>query len=470
MLTRKTIISLVVFGVLLALVLVIKLSPESREEIAWSIPRLDETLESLEITRKGETVTLEKKGEQWAVTKPKVYEVSKTALDGVLKLFEKPIGMDLKVVVKEEELEKFEVKGEKAITVKLGVAGKEVVAFVVGKTIGSRTFIKPLDQEGVIYRAKASLRWKLDKGLDDWREKKILSLEREGITRLVIRDESGSEIELNKEGEKWSITRPSRMAADGSTISSLLSSLSSVRAAAFADDVPADKTGFGESPYSVTVWSEPVKKEGEEETKASEAPKAVGIEIGGIVGKDLLDGKYEKDHFVRRGGEAQVFVVRSYSVKNLRKKLSELRDRKMLSLQRDQIIGLTLQSAERKIVLDKADDQWAAKEPDDLVDKLDISQVNSLLSALTSLRAAEVGPEGLSAQDTGLLAESPASGKVEIRLKEGEPKVLLLGKEKEGSPLRYYARLADAETIYLLNDYSAKKFLRSTSAFRKVDK
>ncbi len=465
--TRKTIVALIVFGVLLAITLVVELTPEHREEIAWSIPKLSDTLDRIEITRKGTTVVLEKKGDQWAITAPKVYEASKSAVEGVLKLFERPIGMDLKVVPKKEELERFKVAGDEAITVKLSAGGKQVVAFVVGKTVGSRTFIQPLDQKDVVYRARASLRWKLDKDLDDWREKKILDVDRDRIAKLKFTPGEGQPYALEKKGDTWSIVAPDEAKADGSTVSSLTSSLAALRAATFADDVPLEKTGLKDHPFVIEVWTRPEGEDGKPTTDGKlEGP--VGIEIGGQVGEDLLEGKYKDDYFVRRIGHPQVFVVRSYSVKNVRKRLSQLKDRQMLKLRSDDVVGITIRRKSDTLSFQKKDSKWTATEPKSLVDALDTTQVSALVASITSMRATEV-VEGKTPEQAGLAGDLPASALVEIQLQSGTTKTLRIGK-KEGSPPAYFARLDDEPTIYKINDYTARKFLREAVAFKKVKK
>ncbi|MBM4318487.1 MAG: DUF4340 domain-containing protein [Deltaproteobacteria bacterium] len=456
--TRKTLAALGIFALLLVLVLIVKLMPEQTTEIAWAIPKLSETMDRVEITRQDTTVVLEKKGDQWAITQPKVYQASESAVKGLLELFEKPIGMDLKVPVKKEELARFEVEGDKGITVKIGVSGREVVAFVLGKSQGSRTFIKPLSED-VVYRAKATMRWKLDKGLAEWREKKIIGVEQTAASRVEITQPEGTRIELVKEGDKWKITQPAEHAADSSAISSLLGSLTSLQAADFADDIAPEAAGLGpaDKPYTLVVSTTSDGEKGPQ-----------GIEVGQQVSKEQLEGKYPEDFFARRKGEVQIFVVRSYSVKNLRKKLTELKDRTVLSLDREQVIGLTLKTPQQEMVFEKVEELWEAKQPAELVGKLDPAQVSSLTSAISTLRAEELAEEGTKPEDVGLAPE-PSSGRVEIRLKDGGTKALLLGKKEEGDNAKIFAKLADRETIYKLSDYSSRRFLGSPGTFRKAE-
>ncbi len=465
--TRKTLIALGVLGVLLVVTLVVELRPETPQEIAWSIPKLSDTVDLIEITRKGETIVLEKKGETWAVTKPKVYEVSESTLKGVLELFDKRIGMDLKVALRDDkEAERFELKGDKAIGLKLGVGGRTVAEFTVGKSVGSRTFVQPAG-EPVAYRAKGSLRWKLDKELDDWREKKIVAAGKDQIVRVRIRPEVGPEFEIEKKDGKWAITKPNAMAADGNAVSSLVSSLSAVRAATFADDVKPEDAGFAATSYRITVWAKPKVEEGAEPA-ADAALTEISVELGGVVGKERLEGKFDKDVFVRKAGSPQIYVVRSYSAKNLRKKLSELRDRAIISLDQSQIVGLTLQGPERKLAFERKGEAWDATEPAELTGKLDEAQMRSLVGTLATLKAAEVMAPDTDVASVGLTAEAPAAGKIELRLKAGDPTVLLLGKATDTKPPQLPVRLATGSTVYLLSDYNAKKLQRKASAYKKV--
>lgn len=466
--TRKTLIALGVLGVLLAITLVVELRPETPQEIAWSIPKLSDTVDRIEITRKGETLVLEKKGETWAITQPKVYEVSKSTLDAMLELFDQRIGMDLKVTIADDkEAERFELKGDKAITLKLSVGGKAVTEFIIGKSVGSRTFLQPAGEK-VAYRAKASLRWKLDKDLADWREKKVADVSKEQIVRLRIQAGDGPAFEIEKEGDKWAITKPAAMPADGATVTALLSALASARAATFADDVKAEDAGFDANSYRLTVWAKVAPPEGA--APAADAPLTeITVELGGEVGKERLEGKYEKDVFLRKAGHPQIYVVRSYTVKNLRKKLSELRDRAVISLDQSQIVGLTLEGPGRKLVFERTGEDWDASEPAELAGKVDPSQMRSLVGTLATLKADEVLGAQVTPESVGLTADAPAAGRIEIRQKAGEPIVLLLGTPTDSKPPHLPVRLANGTSVFLLSDYNAKKLQRKTSAYEKVE-
>ncbi|MDY0059042.1 MAG: DUF4340 domain-containing protein [Myxococcota bacterium] len=457
--TRKTIVSLGVFGMLLLITLVVALMPERREEIAWSIPKLADTMDRIEIVRQGQTVVLEKKGEKWAITQPQVYEASASALEGLLELFAKPIGMSLKLPVKAEELAQFEVDADKGITLKIGVTGKEVTAFVIGKALGKDTFIKPV-AEDTVYRAKASLRWKLDKGLDDWREKKIFDVDQNKVSRLVVTQPDGLVVELAKDGDKWKVVRPQEAPADGGTVSSLLNALAGLQAAAFADQIPMDQAGFAatDRPWVIQVAT-------------TEAPELVGVEIGALVGKERLEGKYAEDSFVRRPGAGQLFVVRAYSVSNLRKGFSELRDRTIFSLSTDEVAELVVQGSGPRLHFVREAAGWNAKAPAELVGKVDENQVGSLVSTVATLRAAEIAAPATSPQEAGLAAEAPATAKLTLTMKDGTGHILLVG-AKEPAPgngeARYFAKLASGELIYRIGEYTVQRFLKDVTSFKKV--
>src|SRR5215471_12585023 len=58
----------------------------------------------------------------------------------------------------------------------------------------------------------------------------ILKLDENSITKLDLKRKDAPEIQLTKSGSDWKITEPKPFAADQSTISSMLSTISSLNA------------------------------------------------------------------------------------------------------------------------------------------------------------------------------------------------------------------------------------------------
>jgi len=479
---KKTLVALLVVAVLGVAYAASDYWPEHKEELTWSIPAVKDQADKIQIRREGETIVLEKKDGAWRLTSPVDFAAAKSPVEGLLDLFEETVGVDLKFPVREDELARYELGKDKGIGLAFFAGGSPLSDFVVGKATGKRTYVKPAD-ELVVYRAKASIRFKVDKKPADWRNKKVFDFERDDAVRIVLhhpaaaggpvtleRDvkEKKAEEKETKEGEEakaedkveyadtWSITTPAPQKADKSTVSSLLGSIVNMRAAEFADDVALADAGFTPDSYRVTVHLAPGK--GDPQT----------VVFGATVGGDRLDGKYEEDYFAMREGVDSVYVVRKYTFNNTRKELSELRAKKVFpDLKREHVTGLKIESGGHTLVFAKEGDDWKAKEPADLADALDESPLNSLLSSLASLRAARVLDRVDDA--TGGFLPAERKGRLTISRKDGKPDlVLLVGKLADEGKKEWYVRREDSPTpVWVLRDYVVRSMTKSPDGFRK---
>ena len=475
---KKTLLAIAAVAVLGAIYAAGELWPETKEELTWTIPALKDRADKIVIVREGETTTLEKREGTWRLTSPVEFAAAKSPVDGVLDLFAEPVGVDLKFPVNEDELPRYELGKDKAIGLSFFAGAEKLTDFLVGKAVGKRTYVKPAD-ELVVYRAKASIRFKVDKKTADWRNKTVFDFEREDAVRIVLHHASGPvTLERNvkaeaakKEGEEkkeeggkeeveyadtWRITTPFAQPADKSTVSSLLGSIVNMRAAEFADDVAVADAGFTPESFRVTVHLKPGK--GDPQT----------VVYGATVGEDRLEAKYKDDYFAMREGVDSVYVVRKYTFNNTRKELSELRAKKVFpDLKREHVTGLKIESGGHTLVFAKEGDDWKAKEPADLADALDESPLNSLLSSLASLRAARVLDRVDDA--TGGFLPAERKGRLTISRKDGKPDlVLLVGKLADEGKKEWYVRREDSPTpVWVLRDYVVRSMTKSPDGFRK---
>ena len=472
---KRALVTLVIFGALGVLYVLSEQSTKGGGDAVptWQIPALKASADRVEIVREGQTLVLEKAGDAWKIAGAKSYPAAKTHVDGFLDLFEEAVGVDLKVPVTEEELARYELSGEKAITVKVDGGGKTLASFVVGKTVSKRTFVKPAD-EVVVYRAKASIRFKVDKKPTDWREKKIFTIDRDDVASMTLHHPAavagvGGPITLERDSaakdggqtewkDTWRITSPVQEAADKSTASSLLGSVINVRAADFADDVAVADGGFSPGSFKVTLKMKAGK--GDPQT----------LVFGGAVGEGRYDDKYVEDLFARREGSDTVYIVRKYTKNNTAKTLEELRNKEVFAnLKREEITGLNLEQGGSTVTFAKEGEAWKATAPADLADKLDESPLNSLLSSLANLRAARV----LNQVDDVTGGFAPATRKVRVTVTTADKRqiVLVVGGLVDEAKKEWFARLEGTPSpVWVLRDYVVRQMAKDAAGFKKKDK
>ena len=81
----------------------------------------------------------------------------------------------------------------------------------------------------------------------------ILKLDENSITRVEIKKKDAPAIELAKNGSDWKITEPKAYAADQSSVSSMLSTISSLNSERLVDDKSSDLQRYGLAQPSIEL-------------------------------------------------------------------------------------------------------------------------------------------------------------------------------------------------------------------------
>ena len=239
---------------------------------------------------------------------------------------------------------------------------------------------------------------------------KLDKLDKDKIQRLTL-GHDGKEIILNKGKEgKWQITSPLITKADDEVIKGMVDDLSNLEASQSLEVNPAEWEDFGLKKPGIEVA---LSIEGRGEEKLSFGDKnPAGTSI-----------------YTRLRGKDKVFLVSSYLANGFKKEIFDLRDKVILSLDRDKIDKIELiYPPGKSLVLERdKDKKWFATGKERT--ELDSDKVNDLLWELTDLKA-----KGIVA---GEIKDLVAYGldKPEVKAvitSEGKEKVLLLGNKAAG--------------------------------------
>jgi len=188
------------------------------------------------------------------------------------------------------------------------------------------------------------------KTLADLRDKRVLVLDTGRATQATVRlppklADKGAEVsyELVKETGAWKVKvagRPDAM-ADSTAVEALLKELADLKVIYFAEGEHADVAKGFTAQGSIRLQ---VEKES--------AP--LGFEIG--TGADV-------PMLVKNIREDWVGRINEKGVPQLRKDWLELLDKQVFSLDPKKATGLTIQTADRKVVLEKSGTKWELKQP-----------------------------------------------------------------------------------------------------------
>jgi hypothetical protein len=194
----------------------------------------------------------------------------------------------------------------------------------------------------------------------------ILKLDQAAIIRLEISKKDNQPIRLAKaDSGNWQITEPKPLAADQSTVSSILSALSALDSQRLVEEKAGDLKPYGlDQPASQVAVT----------TKDNKTQKL-------LIGDDTPTGGAA---FAKLAADPRVFTLASFSKTNLDKGLNDLRDKRLITVNSDKISRLELIRKGQVIEFGRNKEDWQILKPKPL--RADSSQVDELVRKLIDAR------------------------------------------------------------------------------------
>jgi hypothetical protein len=434
---QKTLVALILFAALLATVYFMQTRPEKGQRTGERVRPLPaikaDAIKKVALTSKGVTVELERSGQEWKLTRPVAYPADKYATDTLAEKLEKLELGDL-VTENKARLADYEVDEKNGIRVVASDGAKPLLDFTLGKTIDDFTMLRPTGKDQV-YQAVGALRFVFDREVKNWRKRAIIEVKQEEVRKLEV-SSGGATTILSRADEKapWKVEKVEGGAAieklDESTVSTLLSAFYSLSAFDFADGITPEKSGLDKPTASVTAHLK------------SGPPVTL-----------LIGARREDDTWVQKKGEPQVFVIKKYSVENLVRRPIDFRDKTVLSLKADEIVGLAFEHRKEKekeaVKLTLKGKDWLSGSGKPLPDS---SKVKGAAEALAALKA-----EGFASATAEELGMDAPEWTVEIVMKDRGKHSLSVGaKEKDGF---YGLALKGQKDLYVLRKHVLDRFL-----------
>ncbi|HSV15954.1 MAG TPA: DUF4340 domain-containing protein, partial [Tepidisphaeraceae bacterium] len=212
------------------------------------------------------------------------------------------------------------------------ITTSKTVNLAVGDTsaVGGNLYVK-LGDKSQADMIPTDLNDKLAKGLDDLRKKTLVTASSADIKQITITGPNGK-IALQKNGANWQITEPAPMPADDAAASDITFGLTGLRADSFVDPKTVPSTVMAKPQLTVAFTSAaPVVPPA---TAPSTAPVWTTVEFGSY--EDIL----KKNVYVRVGDT--MAKVPASSMDAFKKKALDLRDKKVVDLDPEQVSKLVL--------------------------------------------------------------------------------------------------------------------------------
>jgi hypothetical protein len=408
---------------------------------------------SVVVKAKGDSTTLEKKGDAWWITSPLSARADKFTAEGLIgqiqtakfkaTVEENPSDADLAKYGLDQP--RFTVTARAYLPDARGEGEgsadpsrqKELVFYGgIENTFDGSVYLRR-GGEKPVYAVDGFVRTSLEKSTFELRDKEVLAVDETKLKQMEFKSKPNHYL-LEHEGSGWKLISPKQSPADTSTVSSMLSAFKNERATAFLNDSPAERKRVQLTAAAAKV------------TFTDNSGEKVAIRLS----KAKIDGT-EKAYALRETGkEAVLAEVPVAAVTALDKSVVDLRDKSVLSFNRDQVARITFSPggnapeiiAEKVIADAGSPEEWQLIAPEKAPAKK--WKLTSLLWSLTSLKAsgfAEENPKdwskyGISANSKSL-ALADREGKVVARLQ--------IGREVKGKSNALYVKGSRPEAMEL---------------------
>jgi len=277
-------------------------------------------------------------------------------------------------------------------------------------------------------------------------EEKLFLVESNQVQSFTIRPREGESVECRREGDAWLIVEPRRLAADASSVSSFLDTLTGARLEEVVEANPSNLKEFGLDPPATVL-----------EFAAAGQPDKLKLLLGDTT--PTGGGVY-----AQVSGNPRVFTLASYVKTSLQKSAFDLRDKRAVTLDVDGLHRIEVQSKGKGFTLVKnPEGNWNLLLP--LAVRAERYAVDGLVSQLRTLSMQSVAAE----QKTNLAPygfETPT-----LRLKIESPagaETLVVGK-KDKADNRYFAMNSRLEPVFTIASYAVTTFQKEPSDLRDKD-
>jgi Domain of unknown function (DUF4340) len=269
----------------------------------------------------------------------------------------------------------------------------------------------------------------------------ILKLDEATITKVELKRNGAESLVLTKGNTgAWRITEPQPFAADQNNVSSTLSSLSSLNSERVVDDKPADLKQYGLAAPTVEVDIT------EKDNKSHKL----------LLGDDTPTGSAV---YAMLQGDPRVFTIASYNRNTIAKSLDDLRDKRLLPVNADQVSRVEITRKNQTIEFGRNKEEWQILQPKPL--RSDSAQVDELVRKLADARMNLKGSDPASKEAASAFAAAIPVATAKLTDPSGT-QGLQIRKNKD----IYYARTTAVDGVYKVNSDVASALDRGLDDFR----
>src|ERR1700691_2904005 len=192
-----------------------------------------------------ELVVERKPGEQWNITTPVGANADQTSANNLARAVAE-CEITKTVEDKTDDLKPFGLDKPQVIVTVTDTQGKPLPALEFGKNtpVGFSTYLKYGDKPEIML-ASSAFSSGMNKTLDQMRDRELMSFKLDDVQKLVVTHDDGTQISIDRDGDKWKIAQPGNFDADPTQVRQVLTTLGDAKVADFITDQPTNAAQYG---------------------------------------------------------------------------------------------------------------------------------------------------------------------------------------------------------------------------------
>ena len=343
--------TLILLVIVVALALWIKFyeskqpNTEERKRLAGNVVNFDEDdLDGIVIQNGDDRIELRKGDNKWRLEAPIKDQADSSLVDGLVS--------SLQTWQKDETISEDEIEKDKGRLEEYDLEKPKLRVKLLGKEMPPEIlFGKDAALEGKMYVRLANskdsflvsqrVKTNVTKKAEEFRDRKLTDVSNAQVSRVVLKTPAG-EMELQKQGEHWEITRPLRARGDNQKVGDLISQVTAARIQQFVAEAGGDLQPYGlaEPRGSITLFKQD-DKDGQV------------LQIGGT------PPEQQDQVYVRFSARNFIYTLPKKIEEVLNTKPADLRDRHLVRFDINLLDRITIDAAGKgKTVLARKDQAW----------------------------------------------------------------------------------------------------------------
>jgi hypothetical protein len=322
-----------------------QLGTEEAKRQAQNVVNFDrDKIDGIDIQNGDDKIDMRRHESRWRLESPIKDQADSSSVESLLldlESWQKDATISSKQIESEKnKLNEFGLNKPKLRLKLLGQGAPPEILFGKDAALEGQMYVR-FENSKETFLAGQTVKKDIQKKPDDFRDRKLTDLITAQVSRVVLKTPAG-EMELQKTGDHWEITKPLRARGDDQKIGDLIAQVTTARIQQFVADDRGDLHPYGlaEPRGSITLYGQDDKQ-------------GQMLQIGGV------PEKQPDQVYVRFSSRAFVYTLPKKTEEILNTKPNDVRDRHLVRIDTNILDRVTIDAPGKgKIVLARKDQNW----------------------------------------------------------------------------------------------------------------